>query len=289
MKKRLFLIIPVLLVCALLAAAQVSAPALLARPWEGDPDYGPLEREIRAYLAEDPATYGIYFLDLTSGKSFGINPDLPLPQASTVKLPIALYVYHLVAQGKVSWTDRVAYHPETDYRSGAGALQFFAPAGATYSLRTLTNLALTLSDNVAKAMLVRYLGADNLKEFMAGLGASSPRVDGQDPTTARDMAIYLQEALRLARERPELGERLLDDLSHTIWHVGLPGELPPSLQVAHKEGDLAGVANDVGIVFASRPYILCVLSRGQADTEAGFAKIARLSRMVYDYQRNLPG
>ncbi|MBC7339961.1 MAG: serine hydrolase [Firmicutes bacterium] len=33
--------------------------------------------------------------------------------------------------------------------------------------------------------------------------------------------------------------------------MGLPGQLPPGLQVAHKEGDMTGVGNDVGIVFSS--------------------------------------
>ncbi|HHY96198.1 MAG TPA: serine hydrolase [Firmicutes bacterium] len=224
------------------------------------------------------------FLDLQSGRDFGINADLPLPQASTVKVPIVLYLNHLVAQGKASWSDRVAYRPATDYRTGAGAMQFFAQPGNTYSLRVLSNLAITLSDNVAKAMLVRHLGKGNIEAFMAQLGASQPHVDGGEPTTARDMAIYLQAALKLAQERPDLGGRLLDDLSHTIWHVGLPGQLPPELQVAHKEGDITGVSDDVGIVFASRPYILCVLSRGQQDIEGGFRKIAQISRLVYDYQ-----
>ncbi|MDI7248903.1 MAG: class A beta-lactamase-related serine hydrolase [Bacillota bacterium] len=289
MKRRMLLTL--MLVVIPLALAITSAGAPLAAPgsttsrWH--PGYEPLRDQIAAYLAGDPATYGIYFLDLGSGRDFGINADLPIPQASTVKVPIVLYVNHLVAQGRVSWADRVAYHPATDYRTGAGALQFFAGDGQTYSLRVLSNLAITLSDNVAKAMLVRHLGAGNIRQFMASLGASHPNLDGGEPTTARDMAIYLQAVLRLARENPELGWRMIDDLSHTIWHVGLPGQLPPGLQVAHKEGDITGVANDVGIVFSSHPYILCILSQGQQDIEAGFRKISEISRLVYEYQEQV--
>ncbi|MGE5484082.1 MAG: serine hydrolase [Ignavibacteriales bacterium] len=274
-----------LAVIAVLVAGGAARPAgSNGAPATGSPGYEALKSQIEAALAGDPASYSIYFLDLESGREFGINPDLPIPQASTVKVPLVLYVNRLVAQGKANWTDRIAYQPETDYRSGAGALQTFASPGGTYSLRALCNLAITLSDNVAKAMLVRHFGATDFERFMASLGAQQPHVDGQDPTTARDMAIYLQEVLRLAREEPELGSRMIDDLSNTIWHVGLPGRLPAGIQVAHKEGDITGVSNDVGIVFARRPYILCVLSRGQSDTEAGFGKIAAISKMVYDYQ-----
>ncbi len=244
----------------------------------------PLEARIRDLLAAEGATYGVYFLDLESGHSISIDGDLPLPQASTVKVPIVLYLNHLVAQGKANWDDRVAYQAATDYRTGAGALQHSAREGDTYSLRVLSNLAITISDNVAKAMLVRHLGRENIKAFMVGLGATSPNLNGEEPTTARDMAIYLQAVLQLAQEHPDLGGRMLDDLSHTIWHIGLPGELPPQLQIAHKEGNITGVANDVGIVFSPHPYILCILSQGQPDVDQGFRKIARLSRLVYEYQ-----
>ena len=39
--------------------------------------------------------------------------------------------------------------------------------------------------------------------------------------------------------------------------------------VAHKEGDIMGVADDVGIIYANYPYILSVMSQGHDDVEAG--------------------
>ncbi|NPV71559.1 MAG: serine hydrolase [Firmicutes bacterium] len=255
----------------------------------GHPGYAPLESRIRAYLSRDPATWGIYFIDLDSGKTFGVNPDTPIPQASLVKVPLVLYINHLVSRGEMTWDDQVAYRPDTDYRGGAGAMQFFAQPGWTYSVRVLANLAITLSDNVTKAMLVRYVGAGNLVKYMSSLGASQPHVNGEDSTTARDMAVYLQAILSLSRERPDLGQRLLDDLSHSIWHVGLPGRLPKGVRVAHKEGDITGVSNDAGVVFSRHPYVICILSKGQPDAEAGFSKIADISRMVYDYQEQVYG
>jgi beta-lactamase class A len=246
--------------------------------------YAPLRRQIQELISGDPATYGVFFLDLGTGVHFGIEADRPIPQASTVKVPIALYVNRLVSQGFADWSDGVEYRPDTDYRDGAGALQYFARAGSPYSLRVLTNLAITLSDNVAKAMLVRHFGAANIEAYMATLGAAENHVEGEAPTTSRDMAIYLCEVLRFADECPGLGCRLIDDLSFTIWNTGLPLLLPPEIRVAHKEGDITGVSDDVGIVFSRHPYIINVLSKGQPDVEAGFARIAEISRMVFDYQ-----
>ena len=38
--------------------------------------------------------------------------------------------------------------------------------------------------------------------------------------------------------------------------------------MAHKEGDITG--DDVGIVYATHPYIISVMSQGHDDVEAGF-------------------
>ncbi len=44
----------------------------------------------------------------------------------------------------------------------------------------------------------------------------------------------------------------------------------------------------MGIVFSKRPYILGVMSEGTADEDTGFSNIAEISRLVYDYQQQLP-
>ncbi|MGB9803933.1 serine hydrolase [Desulfofundulus sp.] len=251
------------------------------------PDYQPLRAQLEAYLSQQPGVYGIYFKDLESGASFDINGDEPITAASTVKVPVVLYLNHLVAQGRLNWNDRVVYDSSQDYQGGAGILQFAARDGDSYSLRVLANLAITISDNIAYRMLVRYLGKENVAQFMRDLGGQTVFPNGENITTARDMGRYMEAVLEFSREYPALGERLLDDMANPIYHVGLPGKLPPEVRVAHKEGDVWGVANDVGIIFTEHPYILVVLSKGETDVDTGFARIAEISRIVYDYQINV--
>lgn len=257
------------------SATQLRVPA---------PDYAPLKAMLEEYVVSQDATYAICFRDLTSGAGFEINGREPITAASTIKVPVVLYLNHLVANGKASWDDRVVYISTLDYQDGAGVLQFAARDGDSYSLRTLANLAITISDNVAYRMLVRHLGKDNIAAFMRDLGGEVVFPEGRNLTCAADMAKYVQGVLDFSRSYPDLGKRLLDDMAHPIYHVGLPGKLPAGLVIAHKEGDVAGVANDVGIVFASRPYILVVLLKDVPDVDEGFARIADISRMVYDYQ-----
>ncbi len=248
------------------------------------PDYRSLQQQLQEYVAAQPGVYGIYFQDLISGAEFDLNGDEPITAASTVKVPAVLYLNHLIAQDKLRWDDRVAYDSARDYQGGSGILQFAARDGDTYSLRVLANLAITISDNIAYRMLVRHLGKDNLARFMRDLGGQTVFPGGENITTARDMGRYMKAVWEFSRKYPAQGERFLDDLANPIYHVGLPGKLPPEVKVAHKEGDVWGVANDVGIVFARRPYILAILSRGETDVDKGFTRIAEISRMVYDFQ-----
>jgi beta-lactamase class A len=255
---------------------------------EAPEDYAALKEELEAALGEwSDATYGIFFRDIASGASFGINENEPITAASTVKLPVVLYLNELVAAGELDWDDRVTYDSDTDWQDGAGILQFSARDGDTFSLRVLANLAITISDNIAYKILTRHLGRVNIINFMEGKGGKIVFPEGRNITCARDMGSYLEAVMTFAKAHPDLGSRLLDDMSHPIYHVGIPGNLPEELIVAHKEGDVQGIANDVGIVFANKPYILVVLSRGVSDIDEGFARIAQISKIVYDYQETL--
>ncbi len=259
----------------------------LAVPDAQGPDFGPLRTQIQQYVNGKDATYGIYFKDLISGKTFGINEAEQFTAASITKVPVVLYLNQLAADGKVDWQDKVVYNSKTDYDGGAGILQFSAHDGDKYSLRILANLAITISDNIAANMLKRYLGLDSVSAYMRKIGGEIAFPDGKNLTTARDMATYMQAVLNFYAQNKDLGRRLLDDMANPIYHVGLPGKLPDNITVAHKEGDVWGVANDFGVVFGSRPYMLVVLSKNVKDLDQGFAAIADISKIAYDYEEAL--
>ncbi|MBC7323812.1 MAG: serine hydrolase, partial [Moorella sp. (in: Bacteria)] len=250
------------------------------------PDYAPLQRQIENFLADKPGTYGIYFKDLISGQSFGINADTPLPAASTVKLPAVLFINHLVSQGKLDWQQKLTYNSATDYQGGSGILQFSVKDGDKLTLRTLTTMAITTSDNIAYNMLKNFVGKGSIAGYMQSLGGRTVFPNGQNLSTARDMATYVQAALDFAKANPD-GRRLLDDMANSIYNEGIPLQIPDGVTVAHKEGFIWGSPDDVGVVFGSRPFIVTVLSEGVEDADQGFANIATITKMMYDYQENL--
>ena len=258
-------------------------------PAKAAPDYGPLKTSMTKFTAGYPGMfYGIYFKDLQSGATFGINDYAVFPAASCIKVPLVLYLNELVALGKLDWQNKVVYSSDLDWQGGAGCLQFFANDGAKYSLRILANLTITISDNIATRMLLRYLGKDNFIRYLKSMGAQVVYPNGENKSTPRDMGLYVEAAINFAKKKAD-GRRLLDDMANPIWHVGLPGKLPDWITVAHKEGDLAGVADDIGVVYGSRPYILVVMSTGVPNEDVGFVNIASLSKLAYDYQERLAG
>lgn len=252
-------------------------------PW--DPDYEPLKARLQEYLngLGTRAEWGVFFKDLTSQNTFGIQEDLLVPAASTVKVPVVLFAATLASEGHLSWNEQLTYRAERDWRGGAGSLQFTAKDGDIFTIRELAEKSITESDNVAWKMLERRLGLENIAAFMREIGGTNVYPDWQNVSTARDMVTYMQATLDFAEKSPENGQDILHWLSNTIWNTGL-NRFITEVEVGHKEGDITGVSDDMGIVYANHPYLIAIMSKGQDDVELGFEHIGHLSRIVYDYQ-----
>jgi beta-lactamase class A len=64
----------------------------------------------------------------------------------------------------------------------------------------------------------------------------------------------------------------------------IPRYLPEDVVIANKPGELAGVRNDVGIVFVpSRPFVIIVMTAYLKHERDGNDAIAKLAAAAYDY------
>ena len=255
------------------------------KPKDWDPEYEEIQIRVQEYvkgLARFGQEWGVFFKDLSSGKTFGINENLEVPAASTVKVAVVLYTSYLVSRGDLSWNEQLVYHNSRDWRGGAGIMQYTAKDGDIFTIRELAEKAIIYSDNVAWKMLERRLGIENLVNFMTEIGGRTVYPGGQNVSTPRDNATYMEAALSFSKSNAE-GEKLMFDLANTVWNTGLNRYIT-EVEVAHKEGDIMGVADDVGVIYAEKPYVLSIMSKGHEDVEAGFEKIGEISRMIFDHQ-----
>ncbi|MCR4435471.1 MAG: class A beta-lactamase-related serine hydrolase [Clostridiales bacterium] len=239
----------------------------------------PLKTDLENYIKNFKGQYGIYYMNLRDGECFGINDKDEYVAASTVKIPIGLLLFKMMEDGTANPDDTLTYLKE-DYEEGTGEIRWTGKFGEKYRIRELAKLMVESSDNVATNMLLRYIGRQNVKEFMRKSGGRVVK-DDANVSCPLDMAIYMNDVYRYCNGS-ELGKELMGYFENTKFNDRIPKLLPPNIPVAHKTGDQAQVACDVGIVFTEKPYVLSVMSKNIDEKQADFV-IANISKKVYDF------
>ena len=195
--------------------------------------------------------------------------------ASLVKLAILVELARRFEAGVCKPEDTLVF--EERFRvGGSGHLQK-EPAGGRYRLDQLAEWTITESDNVATDMLFDYLRLETLEPAMRALGMKQMTVrrtifafeeidKGQDNViSANDLAVLYGQ---IARKELPRSDWMLQILQKTHRHDLLRDQLPKDLRVAHKSGELTGFLHDGGILYATPPYILIILTQAEkADSE----------------------
>lgn len=239
-----------------------------------------LRLQLESYISGYQGVYGVYFIDIKREVEFGINEKVEFYAASTVKVPLNLYLYELIEQGIVNPYETLKYTDE-DYEGGTGKIKY-REKGAEYTVRQLSRLSITISDNIAANMLLRKVGRKNLKEYMRMIGGKVVS-DEKNISCPEDMAVYLKHLYEFYSDNETLGKELADYLSGTVFNERIPLFLPDRVKVAHKIGNWHGEYHDVGIVFSEDPYIVSVMSKNVPRKEEAFKVISDISAKIYRY------
>ncbi|HVV47391.1 MAG TPA: class A beta-lactamase [Bryobacteraceae bacterium] len=160
---------------AALALAVIVSPCLVAA---SDPSVARLEQQL-AYLARTTdATVGVAALHIESGRYVSLNGTQRFPQASAVKVPIAVQIMALADAGQLSLGKMITLTP-SDLHPGSGRITdlLFHP-GVALSIENIMELAIVISDNSAADLMLREAGGPAaVTERMKVLGLDGIRVD----------------------------------------------------------------------------------------------------------------
>lgn len=153
---------------------------------------------------------------------------------------------------------------------------------------------ITVSDNTAANNLVRILGSGNTdagKNVVTsyckthGYNNSSmgrllleSTINGDNYTSVGDCARFLT---RVYRGELEHSDDMLNLLKQQTRTSKIPSGVPSGVQTANKTGELDLVQNDAAIVFADRPYVLCVMSEN-VPAGSAVSAIVTLSSEIYN-------
>jgi beta-lactamase class A len=128
---------------------------------------------------------GVAATHLVTGRHIGYREDELFPTASVIKLPLLVTLYEDAIAGRIDLSERVTYREDTKV-AGSGVLQFLDD-GLNPTVRDLSVLMMSVSDNTATDLLFDRVGKRRIESTMGRLGLQSIRV----PFDIREMLMEL--------------------------------------------------------------------------------------------------
>ena len=239
-----------------------------------------LERVVRQSLGMEAGRFAVVVKNLADGRGVRLAPNRSFYSASLFKTWVMLEVYHQQAAGLLDFDETYIvsdYYQERGLNAGelAACSQVTLGEGLAAMIRA--------SDNVAAHVMLDRAGQGNVNATLRALGLNVSGYLTGLPTTAADMALLMEAMARRQTISRAASDEMLGLLSTTHFPDRLPALLPEGTRVAHKTGNWEDATHDAGVVFSpNATYVIVVLTDfGFADD--GAARIARLSRAVYDF------
>lgn len=249
-----------------------------------------LRADLHRMVLRFPGSTAVEIMDLTTGYHVGYNAAAVMPAASTIKVPVMVEVFKQLEAGRFDLDRRVTLL-SSDKDFGSGDI-CYAPAGSTYSVDELLDAMIDVSDNTATNMLIRLIGLRSVNHTMYELGLTHTHLRGYVRTDNWAVRQALQSSpADMVRLLELMAKReLVDDWSSNEMisilegdqiNTLLPEPLPQGIAIAHKTGSFFDTLNDVGIVYATDPYVIAVMTTHLPSLEAGRAFIRSLSLLTF--------
>jgi beta-lactamase class A len=269
---------------------------------QGEPDVQ-LQGKLEARVESFRGSVGVYVRHLGSGATASIQADSLFPTASMIKLPLLISLYDHVERGKLELDARLAYDDSLFYgdEDDDDIVNKMRP-GETVTLSKLAFFMISISDNTASLWIQGLVTGAEVNRWLTEHGFEGTRVNsrvdgrregwreyGWGQTTPREMA----ELLVMVREGRAVSSKASEEMYRTLTDIYYDDEalsaLPPTVQVASKQGAVSASRSEVLLVNApSGDYVLCVITKGQEDRSwgegnEGYVLLRDLSRIVYGH------
>lgn len=198
--------------------------------------------------------YGIYVYDLKTGQSYGTLQNEKFEGASFFKLPLMIAAYE---------------------QSEAGQLDLSQYKDLLASMGKH-------SDNSAFVSMLSVVGMPKVQEVLNQIGMQNTSYT-DSTTTPYDIGLLFQKLQNGELISAASRDELLSFMTDTDYEYLITKGVPEDIVVSHKYGKADGVINDAGIVFASKPYIVVIMSQEVDEVEATTA-IPQISQTIFDLQ-----
>ena len=232
-----------------------------------------MTRELRALRAIEtemntiPGHLGFYYKNLVTGLEYSVRGEETFLAASVIKFPLLLHVLDRAEKGEISLSQKLTVGNHEKVPSCGGLNQFTEAVEA--DIATLCRLMIVLSDNTATNKLLRFCGMEETNAAFRAMGLEKTVINRllfdyeaakrgfQNYICPKEMGMLLERLYRKEFVSPEVSQYAVDILlDQQIGHK-LDGKLCGAVPIAHKTGEDDSLSNDVGIVFAEEPFVIC--------------------------------
>ena len=249
-----------------------------------------IENIAKDYLGDNIKYFSIGFKDIGSGDAITINNKI-FNSASVIKIYIMAEVYNQVEKGIIDIDEKITV---TNSMKVAGSGVIANKKGShTYSIEELIEYMIIDSDNTAANALTDMVGMDNINSFISSkkfsntsLNRKMMDVDMINAGVVNDTCVIdLIKTFELLEEGNFINEdhdkKMLTVMKKQKMRSKIPGDLPRTIEVANKSGELENIENDAGIVYTDKgAYALAILLDGPISNKRDI--IANLSKLIYE-------
>ena len=214
-----------------------------------------------------PGHVGFYYKNLVTGLEYSVRSEETYLAASVIKFPLLLYVLDRAAKGEISLSDKLTVENHEKVPSCGGLNQFTDAVEA--DIRTLCRLMIVLSDNTATNKLLTFCGFEETNAAFRNMGLEKTVIRRllfdyeaakrgfQNTICPKEIGLLLEKLYRKEFVSGEVSQYAIDIMLDQQVDHKLNGKLCGEVPIAHKTGEDDRLSNDVGIVFAKEPFVIC--------------------------------
>lgn len=222
---------------------------------------------IRNHMEQIPGHTGFYYLNLSTGAEYSIRAEETFGAASVIKLPLFLHILSECAAGRIDMNEKLTITAE-DKVPICGALTLFSEE-ISVDIRTLCRLMISISDNTATNKLIdrctipelqegfRHMGLEKTQLTRKLFDRNASRMGLRNTISPREIGLLLAKIARNEFISPEISREAVDTLLLQQVDHKLNGRICGEVPIAHKTGEDDHLSNDVGIVYAPQPFVVC--------------------------------
>jgi beta-lactamase class A len=259
-----------------------------------------LQARLDSLTAPFRGVAGVHVRNLRTGATAQVNADQLFPTASMIKVPLLVTLFDRVERGDLALDQQMVFRDSLKYADYDLTGKF--RDGETIPLDQLAFLMVALSDNTASLWIQALVGGEEVNRWLDAHGFENTRVNSRTPGRRPDWEVYgwgqttpreMSRLMTMIRQgeavSPAASERMYRLLSGSFWHRTAIASIPPSVQVASKQGFVSRSRSETLLVNApSGDYVLTVITREQEDTSSGednegFRLIRDVSAAVYGW------